>query len=71
MEEHDYRVVVDNLGTVCRGGWSEATAAYRKYVDQSASGKGRAAYEQVTLLQGDRVVAQFNPIGIPLDGDDE
>jgi hypothetical protein len=47
-----YEVVVGNIGTVHRGtNLRDARFHARSYVDQSKSGRGRAAEESVTVLR--------------------
>ena len=51
MNQHEYEVIVGNVGTVYKG--SDATEAHRlynHYVELSRTGAGRVAYEDVTLF---------------------
>lgn len=51
IEEAELEVVVGNVGSVYKGFSSlEADKTYKEYVQQSKSGRGRAAGESVTLL---------------------
>lgn len=46
-----HRVIVGNIGAVYFGGLKGANRVFQEYVEQSKSGYGRAAGENVTLLR--------------------
>ena len=54
-----YEIIVGNIGTITSETQEEAQKTYAEYVQQSRSGYGRAAGEQVILLV-DGVIANTN-----------
>ena len=63
----NYKVVVGNIGTVYDGNDEpRALETFEEYRDQSKSGYGRAAAEQVTLLEDGEIVREFTrPCRLP------
>ena len=56
----EFKVIVGNIGTVYSGGCKkEAFAAFDEYWRQSEDGYGRAAHEDVALMQGDEILREF------------
>lgn len=57
LKEGDFEVVIGNIGTVYSGtDRGEAEETFRSYVKDSKAGYGRAAGEDVTLLDGDEII---------------
>lgn len=55
-----YEVIVGNIGTVHAGNSIvEAKQRYAEYVEQSKSNVGRAAGEDVTIMQHDEPIIEF------------
>jgi hypothetical protein len=66
-----YQVTVGNIGTVYDGdSLEEAEFAYKEYVEQSESGRGRAGNEEVTLWDGGEIMEYHIPEGGDEDFDD-
>lgn len=57
----EYQVIVGNIGTVYSGTeLKKALVAFKEYKSQSKDGYGRAAHEEVTLMQGDEILKEYN-----------
>jgi hypothetical protein len=55
-----YEIIVGNIGYVHDGDdLNEALKVFQDYVNQSESGYGRAAWEDVTLLEEGEPVREF------------
>jgi hypothetical protein len=58
----NYRVIVGNVGTVYDGPeLKQALVHFKECKEQSKTGYGRAAYEEVTLMEGEEIKAKFRP----------
>lgn len=56
------RIIVGNIGTVIdRADERQAREVFTEYKEQSATGYGRAAYEQVTWMKGEEIYKEFRP----------
>ena len=56
-KQKEYKVIVGNIGTVYVGdSLTEALRDFNEYVRISDSGIGRAGYETVTLIKGDKIL---------------
>lgn len=54
-----YQVIVGNIGTVYDGtSYAQATRDFDHYAQQSRDGVGRAAFEEVTLLEDDEIIRE-------------
>lgn len=57
---HKYEVIVSNVGTVClTDDGDDARQRYAEYVELSKSLRGRAGGEDVVLLIGGEINAEF------------
>lgn len=62
--KHLYEVIVGNIGTVHSGpNKKEALRVYRMYRQHSLDEYGRAANESVTLMCGERIIAEHDGVG--------
>jgi len=59
---HNYQVIVGNVGTVYEGtnGFT-ATRDYNSYVGISKRGIGRAGNEPVTMIKDDEIHKEYQP----------
>jgi hypothetical protein len=54
-----YTLNVGNIGNIDYSNKKEAVKDFKEYVNQSKSGKGRAAHEAVILFKGDNIIMEY------------
>ena len=60
MSNYRYQVIVGNIGTVENtNDVKQANETYYEFVNQSKNNYGRAAGEDVTMLEGDEISKEY------------